>query len=165
MAKSIKKYWTAAATRFCQEQRAAHHVERQGFEFYLPEILSLTSKGTDRRELLFPGYIFIRVRAGWESLMGTRGISRLFLCSDKPTRIPDNEIEYFKSLETDVGTVQLDPPLIPGMRVFGNEHAGSFCGVSGVVRGMPSRNRVRVLLELLGRSIEVDMDRRVLSTA
>ena len=97
--------------------------------------------------------------------MGTRGISRLFLCSDKPTRIPDNEIEYFKSLETDVGTVQLDPPLIPGMRVFGNEHAGSFCGVSGVVRGMPSRNRVRVLLELLGRSIEVDMDRRVLSTA
>lgn len=123
------------------------------------------SSGAERRELLFPGYIFIKIKKGWQSLVSTRGISRLFLCESRPSRVPDAEINYFKKLEDDRGSVQLDPPLLDGSYVYGNEYSGSFCGVRGVVRGTAARNRVRVLLELLGRSVEVELDRRVLSTA
>lgn len=165
LAKRFKRFWTAAKTKFCEEQRAAHHLERQGFEIYLPEIMELQTSGSERRELLFPGYIFIKIKRSWESIMGTRGISRLFLCQDLPARIPNNQIDYFRSLEDADGIVQLEPPLELGERVSGNEFAGSFRDISGVVKGMPRKNRVQVLLQILGRSIEVELDRRALKSA
>lgn len=160
--KSPKTYWTAASTKNSQERRAAHHVEKQDFQYYIPEMLVLSSSGRERVELLFPGYIFVKIKKNWESLCSTRGISRLFMCDGSPTRIPDNQIEYFKSREDDQGYVLLDPPLETGVRVVGNDHAGSYVGISGVVQRMTARDRVAVLLSLLGRRVEVDMDRRAL---
>ena len=30
------RYWTVAATMYREEQRAAHHVEKLGFDYYCP---------------------------------------------------------------------------------------------------------------------------------
>lgn len=159
----VRKYWTAAATKFTQEQRAAHNIEKQGFEYYLPQIAELSFSGVERRELLFPGYIFIKIRKGWESLMSTRGISRLFLCNDKPTRIPTFEIQRLKDMEGDDGLIDLGPSIVPGQKVVADATAGSFSYLSGVVKGMSARNRVEVLFSILGRDIAVTVDRRALT--
>lgn len=107
----------------------------------------------------------MKITDGWESLMNTRGIRRLFLRDGLPVRIPDREIQYFKALEDKEGFVQLDPPLTKGTVVFGNKHAGLLHGMRCIVNGMTPSNRVRVLLELLGREIEVEVDRRIISIA
>lgn len=163
MARS-KNFWTAAQTHFGEEQRAAHHVEKQDFEYYLPEMLTATARG-DRRELMFPGYIFVRVAAHWRALASTKGIFRLFMCGESPTRIPEHEISYLRSCEDERGFVQPLPPLSVGDRVLAREGAGAFEGALGVVREMTTRNRVLVLLNLLGRSVQVELDRKVVELA
>jgi transcriptional antiterminator RfaH len=160
----MRSYWTAAVTRYSQEQRAAHHVERQRFQFYLPQTVTLSPKGKDRVELLFPGYIFVKVKRGWETLASTRGIARLFLCEDRPTRIHDEEIARLQSMEDARGYVQLHPPFTVGDQV--HVTAGVYEGLRGVVRGMDAQHRCRVLLyTLFGRRVEKALDRRVLSAA
>ncbi len=162
---SVKDYWTAAKTKRRQEQRASKNIDAQGFQYYLPEISSFTSRGTNKRELLFPGYVFVKICLGWESLLSTRGITRLFLRDGKPVRIPEREIDYFKKLEDEEGFVQLDPPLRSGTVIYANTYAGVFHGVRGIVSGMVSASRVRVLLEMLGREVEIEIDRRIISIA
>ena len=158
-------YWTALVARYSQEQRAAHHVERQGFEFYLPQMLALSASGRDRRELLFPGYIFVRVnlRRQWRVLAGTRGVARMLLCGELPTRVPDEDVEAFRRLEDERGFVQLLPPLRDGDVVVAGSGSGGYEGVRGVVQGMTARDRVKVLLTILGRAVSVELDRRALS--
>jgi transcriptional antiterminator RfaH len=147
-------YWTAAVTKLSEEQRAAHHIERQGFQFYLPEML--TRHGSRmRREYLFPGYIFVRISEGWETLMHTRGIRRVFLCNGSPTRMRDSDIECIRSRENEKGLIELElePPLRVGDRI--KISAGPFSGHSGIFQGMSARDRCYVLLSVLGRSASV----------
>lgn len=154
-------YWTVAATKGSDEERAAHHVERQGFKFYLPRIV-MHYGSRSKREFLFPGYIFIQINKHWHSLFGTRGIRHLFMCSGMPTRMPDSDMVDMRSRENDDGLVELPPPLRIGdhIEVTGT---GPFNGKSGVLKGMLSRDRCFVLLNMLGRSTPVMLNRKVIS--
>lgn len=153
-------YWTAAVTRRTQEQRAAHHVERQGFEFYLPRI----EVSDGRRTLMFPGYIFILVRASWHCLASTRGIARLFFCDDAPVRMRDGEIESLMSSEVD-DVVRPPPKFLPGDFVVDNRSSSAFFGVGGVYSGMASSGRCEVLFSLLSRQVRVEVSEASLSPA
>jgi transcriptional antiterminator RfaH len=159
---SAGNYWTTAATHFAQEQRAASHVERQGFEFYLPYTLTLLKNGREKRELMFPGYLFILVTAQWRSLMGTRGIQRLFTCGEQPSRMPEHEITGLKAREVS-GFVDLAPRFAVGQKVLVKGEDGSY--FSGIVQGMDARERCKVLFELLGRQVILPVDRRSMEAA
>jgi transcriptional antiterminator RfaH len=175
-------FWTVLATKFQQEQRALHHVERQGFEHYAPMTKSLVfaassktssspGSGTERREFLFPGYIFVRVSVGsadeprsrWRSLNGTRGVARMFLHDELPVRVPDGELDYFRKLEDASGFVVLPSPIGTGSVV--SILRGPLAGLRGVVAGMDTPARCRILTTLLGRSLETVQDRRSLALA
>lgn len=160
MKNHARKFWTVASTKFSQEERAAHHVERQGFEFFLPRVELLTSRGF-RREFLFPGYLFVRISNQWRSLMSTRGIARLFTHDETPVRIPNIEIDYFRHLEDERGFVVLPPPFVEGDAVVVT--TGNLAGARGVVQGMDSRKRCLVLITLLGRTLNAALDTRALS--
>jgi|ERR1700722_16524124 transcription termination factor NusG len=83
------RYWTVAATMYREEQRAAHHVEKLGFDYYLPLTYVPTIGGDEeRRTLLFPGFIFIRLGDGWEALSSARGIKRLLLSPAPREKLP-----------------------------------------------------------------------------
>ena len=163
MARRTINYWTAATTRWSQEQRAAHHVERQGFQHHLPLTQVLTTRGSLRTELLFPGYIFIRIKRGWESLASTRGISHLFMCDGRPTRIPDHVMSELRAREDESGVVQLLPDVDVGDVVRAT--SGVWRNCVGRVSSLSARMRVSVLLSILGRQVEVELDRRVVETA
>lgn len=156
------RYWTAAATRNSQEQRAAHHVERQGFQFYLPQILSRRGM-RERRELLFPGYIFVRIAEGWEALASTRGISRLFMCGDRPAPMPSSEIDSLRSREDDSGFIRLHPRLPDGAKVVLKD--GAWAGMFGILEETTASDRCRVLLSVLGRSVRGEFDRSIIAEA
>lgn len=153
------RYWTAAATKNGEEQRAAYNVERQDFAYYLP-VAAVNKGGVVRRELLFPGYIFIKIREGWQSLMSTRGIKSLFLCEGRPTRMADAEIESMVSREDERGLIQLEPPVTRGDRVV--VQYGPMEGLLGRVKSLTSRERCLVLLSVMNRTVETEIDRAAL---
>lgn len=151
----VSKYWTAAATKFCEEQRAAHHIERQGFQFYLPQV-AVRRKTTERREYLFPGYIFVMVKDGWERLVNTRGIRKLFFCDGVPTRMSDRDIETLRAKEDRRGLIVLQKPAAVGDTVVVVH--GAFKDSLGVVEQLTARDRCRVLLSMMNRSLAVEID-------
>jgi transcription antitermination factor NusG len=159
--KQILSYWTAAVTRQHQEQRAAHHIEIQGFKYYLPLMLQ-----RGRRTVpLFPGYIFVKVQSGWRSLLGTKGISRLFIVDEKPTRIPDRELRVLRDLENERGLVVFPPRLTPGQTVRVDDENSAWDGRLGEICSMDATGRCRVLLSILGRRVARTFEERSLEAA
>lgn len=170
-AKSLR-YWTVAETRWREERRAAHHVERLGLKFLLPEIYEPTSGGDDeKRTLLFPGFILFKLRSGWEALSSARGISRILMMplDDEtmvPARVRSEEIARIRSLEDECGVVRLSPRLCDGARVIVDESVGgAYDGVEGIVAGTSARGRVRVLLAMLGRQFSREFSESALRLA
>ena len=151
----VSKYWTAAATKFGEEHRAAHHVERQGFEFYLPRTIEGYGARL-KRDFLFPGYIFIKISEGWHCLMSTRGIRRMFFCGEAPTRMSSRDIELIRRRESEDGYIRLKPPVTVGSRV--TLKRGSFKNMIGNVDSMTARDRCTVLVSLMERTVMVSVN-------
>lgn len=156
-------YWTAAVTHYGQEQRAAHHVERQGFQFYLPQIGRITAKGTERREYLFPGYLFVRITAQWRRLCSTRGIARLLMCGESPSLMPEWEVYKMQEREDESGIIRLPDPYEIGTRI--RIRAGALSGIDAIVTGMPAATRLRILADIFGRKVQFDIDRAMVEAA
>lgn len=156
-------YWTAAVTHYGHEQRAAYHVERQGFQFYLPEMWRTTRKGSERREYLFPGYLFVRITAHWRCLCSTRGVARLLMCGEVPSKMSDQEVKKMQEREDSQGVIRLPDPYETGTQV--KISAGAFEGIDAIVTGMPTHSRLRILADLLGRKVEFDIDRAMVEAA
>jgi len=154
----LRKFWTIASTYSSQEERAAHHVEKLGFQFYLPRYDS--GEFSERRSLLFPGYLMIRISEGWESIIRTPGVQRLFMSDEFPKRIRDEDVDSIRLREDDRGLVRLRPRVEVGDHVRAEK--GSYSGVEGIVQGMMARDRCQVLLRMLGREVTVELDERVL---
>lgn len=156
------KYWTTAITKLHQEQRASHHVERQGFEFYLPQVM-MRKGDSFRKEFLFPGYIFVKVRRGWETLLSTRGIRRVFMCGETPFRMAESDIESIRARENRKGFIEMEPPITAGTKVL--VQSGAFQDLMGIVEHMSASGRCRVLVSMMERVISVEMKSSVIRAA
>lgn len=108
--------WTAAATFSKEEQRAAHSIEGLGFQYYLP-FMRVEENDSGLRRLMFPGYIFIQLRAGWEQLIHLPGIRKFFLFEEKPIPVPRKDIDTLKAMEGKDGLIKVPDRLQCGTLV------------------------------------------------
>ena len=161
--RAVKTYWALAITRFQQEERAASHVEKQGFTYWLPRMAMFTLRGAERRSWMFSGYLFFQVRAGWEAVCSTKGIASVFLCDGLPSRVRQDEFEYLRGLEDDRGLVVLPPRFNDGdsVRVV----KGSYSGVVGMVQGMSVAGRLSVLWSMFGKEVTLNVNESSLEIA
>ena len=143
-------YWTVAQTESQRERVAADHLERGGFEVYLPRIKNRKKK----IEPLFPCYLFVRIIDRWHAINATVGILRVLTCCDHPARVTDEIINELRARENPHGFVRLPKPK-PGKHV--RILRGSFADHVGVYEGASGKDRERVLLALLGRMVVVDV--------
>lgn len=156
MANRSKVVWTAGVTQRGADERCAHHVERMGFEFWLPRCLERGRSG-DRAVLMFPGYILIKIRPTdrWQMLHSAKGMSRLLMFGETYARVRDNEMRDLLGRRDSRGFVRLGPRLTRGDRV--HERGGdSIWNVTEVT----SDYRVRALGMMLGRSVERELEVR-----
>jgi transcriptional antiterminator RfaH len=136
------------------------HLQRQGFTAYLPRYQK-RRRHARRIELveapLFPRYLFVSIDRGvqrWRSIHSTIGVSHLVCNGNDPVPVPDAVIEALRAHEQE-GYVHLPvrPQYKPGQPVRILD--GAFTSCLGLYDGMADRDRIAVLLDLLGRKVRI----------
>lgn len=152
-------YWTAAVAFRKEEYRAAHHVEKMGFQYYLPEI---REEGSKSRNLLFPGYIFVRLLDGWHSLLHQPGIARIFLHNEKPVPVRESDIKKLKSFEDPDGFIKFPRRVRVGMMARIRESLGAMAGQRCRVVALKDQNRCVALVSIMGRDVRTVLNEEAL---
>jgi transcriptional antiterminator RfaH len=145
-------YWAAARSSPQRETLAQHFLEQAGFTVYLPALWDHRVSHGRRiatRKPLFPGYMFCWITAGWWQARYCPGTLGLVMNCDLPARVPDGVIASLRERETD-GAVELPRP--PRFRTGDRLRvtAGPLAGLTGLYQGQRPRERVEVLLAILG---------------
>lgn len=109
-------------------------------------------------EAMFPGYIFARMDYTTQNrhVRSIRGVITIVGFGDNPAIVPEVIVEELRREVRDEETIVIQPEIAIGEEV--NVVAGPFQGLRAVVsRVLPARERVAVLLEVLGMEREVEV--------
>jgi transcriptional antiterminator RfaH len=152
-------YWAAAQLQPQRERLALHTLALAGYVTYLPRLRQHRVSHGRRIETtpaLFPGYAFVLIELQWHAARWAPGVTRIVLDGAAPARVPDGVIAEIRSRERG-GVVELPrPPRVhPGDRV--RVLHGPFIGHVGLYAGMRPRERVEVLLAILGGAQRVTL--------
>lgn len=164
-------HWYVAQTQVHCEAKASHNLIRQGFDIYLPRYLKRrrhARKVDTVAAPLFPRYLFVNIdmtTQRWRSIQSTFGVSRLVMNGDEPAAVPNGVLGALRAREDEKGFVKLDrrPAFVPGDRV--RILAGAFMDSLGLFEGLGERERVFILLDLLGRKVRVMLDADLVTAA
>lgn len=156
--------WYVVQTQINSEAKAELNLRRQGFDIYLPRCLKRrrhARKVEITARPLFPRYLFVaidRTAQRWRSIQSTFGVARLISQGGEPASVPDGVVNAIKAREDDNGYVVLNLhhafALGDKVRVL----EGAFIDSAGLFDGRADRDRVAILLEMLGRKVRVLLD-------
>lgn len=153
-------FWYLAHLKPGGLTRARTNLGRQDFPTFMP-----SRPKTERRagklysvdRPVFPGYLFVRItpdREEWRQINSTLGVSRLVsLNKERPTRVPDDLMaQIFAQCDGETWHTHAQE-LSPGQsaRII----QGPFSHMIATIETLPDRDRVFVLLDLMGRSTRV----------
>jgi transcriptional antiterminator RfaH len=171
MTAELHPRWFVAHTHPHAEGKATSHLSRQGFEIYFPRYLKRW-RHARRIEIvaapLFPRYLFVAIDLNvqrWRSIYSTVGVSRLVCNGDDPSPVPDGIVEALKQREDSGGFIKLDarPPFRAGDKIRVLD--GAFSSCLGLFESMAERERIAILLDLLGRKVRVVLDADLVAAA
>lgn len=153
--------WYVVQTHPRREDEAERELANQGFETFLPQVMQRSRLGLYLVPF-FPGYIFARFDRSspkWNAINNTRHVIGLLPRKDNPLPVAAAVIDYLKST-ADERLILRDaaplPMLTAGAPVRLIE--GPLSDRRGVVLWSEAR-RVRLLLEMLGRNVELTLPR------
>ena len=155
--------WYAVWTRSHCERLVTDHLSAKGFTAFLPEVPIRRARRSRSQFVsapMFPGYLFVNdvmTKTHYVELLKVRGIVRVL--EDGWTRltpVPDVEVDAIRRIAEAGVPVFPHPHLRSGERVRVIE--GPLGGVEGVfVQDSQQRGRLVVTVDLLGRSVAVDV--------
>ena len=155
-------YWYVAQTLSRAEAIAERHLNRQGFQSFCPRFRKLRRHARRVDEVLtplFPGYLFVRFDPQldpWLSINSTIGVSRLVgPRANLPQAMPETAMEaLFERSEQGVVS-RILPVFEPGQQA--RLVTGPFADQLVTIEALDAHDRVRVLLDILGRSTPVSL--------
>lgn len=161
--------WYVIHSQPLKERSVAIALQQQcGVATYLPEIKQAV-RGKIESSPLFPGYLFALVdlhHTPSSHINTTPGVVRLMTIDAQPQPVPESIITTLQRQIEQLNTAGgfREPTLQPGDAVEIQD--GPLCGLVATFVGPTTpRARVRVLLEMLGRLNEVEIDRASLQPA
>lgn len=164
MINTIDLAWYCARTKPKHEHIAAACVrDRLGLEVFYPRLRveRATQRGVMRVvEPLFPCYIFVHcvLAQSLNEIQYSSGISTVVHFSTNIPTIPDPIIEELQDCFEGEEPMTAKEAIVPGVEVLVAE--GSFEGMHALVlRVLPAKQRVQVLLSVLGRPTPVEINR------
>lgn len=159
--------WFAIQVRSRYESRVATALQQKGIESLLP-FEKVRKQWCDRVHLkevpLFPGYVFGRfdVRRRMPILV-TPGVYSIVGYAKEPNPIPHEEISAIKTIMESNRPVRTWPYFAVGQKV--RIERGPLYGLEGVLVQIRSSWRVVVSVDLIQRSISVEVDCSMLERA
>jgi transcription antitermination factor NusG len=154
------QHWYAAYTCANHEKQVATQLDVRAVEHFLP-LYSSVRRWKDRRVTLdlplFPGYVFVRLHLQERlRVLEIPSVVRIVGFSGQPTSLPDEEIDIVRSALSRGLPAEPHPFVTVGRRV--RIIRGPFAGLEGILKQKKSRLRAVVSLELIQRSIAVEVD-------
>jgi len=152
--------WYAAYTCAKHEKRVAAELGARDVEHFLPLYSSMRLWKDRRVQLqlpLFPGYVFVRLPLSERlRVVQIPSVVRLIGFGGLPTALPDTEMEILRAGLCQSLRAEPHPFLNVGRRV--RIASGPFAGLEGILKRKKNNLRVVVSLELIQRSVSVDVD-------
>lgn len=157
---TIERNWFAVYTSSRHEKCVARHFDNREIEYLLPLYAKFhhwAKRPNARTELpLFPNYIFARISPLQRvAVLEVPGVIAIVGRGSLPSPMPDSEIE---SLRAGIATRRCEPHsyLPAGERV--RIRCGSMAGMEGVLVRQKNQLRVVLTLDLIQRSVAVEID-------
>lgn len=148
--------WVVVVTSAGKERLAKFHLQKQGFEVYLPMKMGVGAKGV---RPFFPRYLFARVTCDvrrWQSIFSTIGVHRVFTSQERIVGVRDGFIESIRAQEVEgllkagVG-VEVSCPFSQGDPVL-------MGALTGIFQERVDDRRALMLVRLLGAAHAVTVD-------
>jgi transcription antitermination factor NusG len=156
----VQPHWYAIYTCANHEKRVAAELHARSVEHLLP-LYSSVRRWKDRRVTLalplFPGYVFVRLALRDRlRVVQIPSVVRLVGFNSLPVSLPDEEMEIMRSGFSEPFRAEPHAYLTAGRRV--RVTSGPFAGLEGILQRRKSNLRVIVSLELIQRSVAVEID-------
>jgi transcriptional antiterminator RfaH len=156
------KSWFLIYAKSRQEEVARDNLARQDYCVYLP-LAQMHRIKSGRRvaviQPLFPRYLFIQLDTSsdnWAPIRSTKGVSSLVRFGVEPGRIPDQLIQLLQQSESESGLHDwVEPEFAAGQAVCVMD--GSMRGYEGIFIAKSGKERVLVLLDILGRQVRTQL--------
>lgn len=159
-------HWYAAYTRANHEKRAHERLLQRSIDSFLPTYLSIRIWKDRRVRLqmpLFPGYVFIRISPHERvRALEVPGVARLVGFKGVPAPLHDQDVACLRVLAQH-GIAQPHPYLRVGRRV--RVTSGPLRGAEGILVKRKKNLRVVLSVDLIQRSVVVDVDEADLQPA
>jgi transcriptional antiterminator RfaH len=155
--------WYCARTKPKHEHIAAANLSRHlRLEVFNPclRVERATRRGMVRAtEPVFPGYVFVQcLSSAWNDIRYVAGVSSLVHFGGRIPAVPDTVIDELRECFDTEEPLEVEEEFLPGVEVSIAD--GAFCGFHAtVLRTLPAKRRIQVLLEILGRPTVVEVDR------
>ena len=152
--------WFAVYTTPRHEKAVARHFEFRAIESFLPLYMEMHRWKNGCRvkveQPLFPGYIFARIgRPHSTQVLSVPGVVLIVGSGREPVALPDSEIETLRS-GLHLRKFEPHPYLVVGEKA--RIKSGSLAGMVGVLARKKNSLRVVLTLELIMRSVAVEVD-------
>lgn len=152
--------WFAVYTSARHEKTVARQLEERCIERFLPLYRS-SRRWKDRRKLvdlaLFPSYVFVRIEARDKlRVLQVPGVVSLVTCNGQLAALPEQEIDALRSGLDHGVYAEPCPYLRVGRRV--RVARGPLAGAEGVLIKKKDKCRVVISLDVLMRSVAVEVD-------
>lgn len=155
------KRWYVVYTRAGMERMALGHLENQEYTVYLPQ-RSKECRHAGRiaaiKKPLFPRYLFVELDLttdAWHAINGTYGVGYLITMGLRPSAVPPGIVEAIRVRENAEGFVEIVEPCPYATGDVVEITHGAFADQTGIFKCSDDKQRVTLLLGLLGREMEV----------
>jgi transcriptional antiterminator RfaH len=161
--------WYAVHTLPNREFRATMQLDNQGFRAFLPRRLKTIRHARKMSTVVapfFPRYLFVRLdlrHHRWRSVNGTFGVAALVMQGEKPHPVPSGIVETLITSSDERGLLRFEHDLKVGAPV--RLLAGPFAEQLGVLDRLDDAGRVRVLLDIMGGGVPVQIRREFVAPA
>jgi|SRR5579871_1543146 len=155
------KHWYALHVRSRHEKTVHAQLEAKDQDAFLP-LYSVKNKWADRWRTvdlpLFPGYVFCRFGVvARSSILATSGVIDVVRVGSEPAPIRNSEIEAVQLIVNAQVAAEPFSDLVQGQRVMLTD--GPLSGLTGTLTSTRNSVRLIVSIELLCRSVLVEIDR------
>jgi transcriptional antiterminator RfaH len=158
-------------TQVNSEEKARANLEQQGYNCFLPRYKKTISHARKKQLVLrplFPRYLFVSLDLTvdrWRAIRSTVGVSTMIMNGDVPSHVTKGLIEGLIERCDEQGLIVLATPasFAKGERV--KIISGAFEETFGLVEGVSDKDRVTILINLLGRETRVSLKAQELESS